>query len=478
VLAGNPYPETVPGLDLADVQGNILCGYRMGYVRHVVLRIADPAAARTALGAMVDGTSPVQVTSAAPWPRNGTPGGCLNVGITFTGLRALGVPEPSLAGFPPEFRDGMVARAARLGDTGPSAPECWDTRLWDVERVHVILTIHAGDTTALDLVTGPVLQGRGFQEVDRFDGAAFPEGEVHFGYRDGIAQPRFAGIHDPKKFPDRQPLVPLGAVLLGHPSPFGDVRWGVPHPEALGFNGSFNAFRVLAQDVAAFEEFLVSVVKLDEGPLYLTRDLVAAKLCGRWPNGVPLQQAPMAPPDDPAAGARSLDDFDYDEDPTGRVCPLGAHIRRSNPRSSPIVQRGSNHTRRLVRRGMPYGPRFDPLEPKEAPRGLLGNFLCANLAAQFEAVQGDWINQGLQDPRLSGSNDPLTGANAAAGSCLEMTFDGGPSMLVPGLTRFVTTRGGAYTFLPSLTALRWIAALAPASRHTGIRASLARRMRS
>ncbi len=53
----------------------------------------------------------------------------------------------------------------------------------------------------------------------------------------------------------------------------------------------------------------------------------------------------------------SLTNFDYDS--TSR-CPAGAHIRRVNPRGGQIVQRIANYTRRLVRRGMSYGPDFDP----------------------------------------------------------------------------------------------------------------------
>lgn len=454
-MAGNPYRETVPGVDLADVQGNILRGYRMGYVRHLVMRVTDGAAARASLGALVDGTLPTQVTSASPWKKDQdkTPRDCLNVGITFAGLRALGVSKSSLKGFPTEFRAGMAARAARLGDVGASAPERWDTRLAEADDVHVIFTVHGKAPHDVDRACAPLQRAKGFWFIEQFDGAALPDDTVHFGYRDGIAQPRFIGVHDPDQFRDRQPLVPLGAALLGHPTPFPGVRWRVPDPPALGHNGAFNAFRVLAQDVAAFESYL----KLVEKEHDLPPERTAAKLCGRWRNGVPLILA-SDPPDPPADDDRSLDDFDYDDDPIGVVCPLGAHIRRANPRSSPIVQRGLNHTRQVVRRGMPYGPLYDPGKP-EVPRGLLGNFICASLAAQFEAVQGDWLNLGLHDPRLSGSNDPLTGANGAEASRFETHDEVSRPIVLRELPNFVVTRGGAYTFLPSLTALRWIAAL-------------------
>ena len=47
----------------------------------------------------------------------------VNVAFTWEGLRALGVDEASLATFPEEFKQGMVARAEMLGDTGVNHPE-------------------------------------------------------------------------------------------------------------------------------------------------------------------------------------------------------------------------------------------------------------------------------------------------------------------------------------------------------------------
>src|SRR3982075_2728165 len=49
----------------------------------------------------------------------------VSVAFTWQGLRALGVDEPSLATFPEEFRQGMVARAEVLGDTGINHPDRW-----------------------------------------------------------------------------------------------------------------------------------------------------------------------------------------------------------------------------------------------------------------------------------------------------------------------------------------------------------------
>jgi hypothetical protein len=134
-------------------------------------------------------------------------------------------------------------------------------------------------------------------------------------------------------------------------------------------------------------------------------------------------------------------------------------MRRTNPRGGPIVQRIANYSRRLVRRGMSYGPDFDPENPDDRERGLLGNFMGANLGAQFEAVTCDWLNLGLHDPAVTGTNDPLLGANTAETSWFDLSLRNGGTIRIRGLPRFVTTRGGAYTFLPSLTAIRYMSEL-------------------
>ncbi len=125
-----------------------------------------------------------------------------------------------------------------------------------------------------------------------------------------------------------------------------------------------------------------------------------------------------------------------------------------------IVQRASNDVRRLTRRGMPYGPPFHPDEAYDGqPRGLLGNFLCADLGAQFESLQNDWINLGFQDPRITGTNDPLVGNHDPLEPPFRFVPDPAtPDEVVEVAPRpLVRTVGGAYTFLPSMAALAWLA---------------------
>lgn len=463
-------------VDLDDVQGNLLRGYRKSRVRHLVMRVVDASQARNWVKAIVgsDRSLAPSITRAGHWGPQ-PPDACFNLGLTCAGMCALGVPLAAANSFPEAFRDGMAARAAKLGDWGDSAPGHWQPWFRPTEAVHGVVSLYANTVALLDDYERALMSGlgaRAFTISGRNDGGAFDGDDVHFGYRDNISQPRFAHVHGAGKYDD-QPRAPLGTVLLGHETAFEGLTWGLPNPPVLGMNGAFNAYRVLEQDVAAFEAFLdraagqllASAVADELLPLDAAarstdparrveamREVVAAKLGGRWRSGTPLALSPREPTPQPPVSDTA---FDYRDDLDGLKCPFSAHTRRSNPRGGQIVQRIANHTRRLVRRGLPYGPKFDPSAPDGVERGLLGNFLCADLSAQFEAIQYDWINLGLQDPRITGSNDPLLGANDPQTSWFDLPTSQGPIRL-RGIPRFVRTRGGAYTFFPSISALRWI----------------------
>jgi hypothetical protein len=176
-------------------------------------------------------------------------------------------------------------------------------------------------------------------------------------------------------------------------------------------------------------------------------------MCGRWRNGIPYGSSP-----DAQLTSKSISETNFDYDRASR-CPAGSHMRRVNPRSGTIVQRIANHTRRIIRRGMPYGPDYDADHPDNQERGLLGNFIGASLGAQFEAIMCDWLNLGLQDPNITGSNDPLIGANTPETSWFDLSLRNGGTIRLRGFPRFVITRGGAYTFLPSVPAIKYLSKL-------------------
>ncbi len=196
-------------------------------------------------------------------------------------------------------------------------------------------------------------------------------------------------------------------------------------------------------------------------------EMVAAKMVGRWRNGVPLAVSP----DDDLADIPStqLNDFDYGatlehpadfDDADGLRCPFGSHMRRMNPRSGPVM--GIQHNHRIVRRGVPYGPVYehDPAAPDDGvERGLLGLFICGDLANQFEFLQKVWANMDIAAPRLRGSRDPIIGWQPDLGGRFTIpTNDSRGVLTAYDVPRLITTRGSLYLFKPGIGGLETLAA--------------------
>lgn len=184
------------------------------------------------------------------------------------------------------------------------------------------------------------------------------------------------------------------------------------------------------------------------------QELIAAKLMGRWRSGAPLILAPEK--DDPALGAdpQRNNDFNYKEmDPKGYAIPLGAHIRRMNPRdTAPSMNR-----RRMIRRGATYGPPLPEGTPEDGvERGIAAFLVCGSLIRQFEFAQNVWIND-KNFHELGNERDPIVGAQDGT---LEFKIPKRPiRKKITGLPAFTTVRGGAYFFLPGIKALHYLATL-------------------
>ena len=167
---------------------------------------------------------------------------------------------------------------------------------------------------------------------------------------------------------------------------------------------------------------------------------------GRWRDGTPLELSPAAPQPGWAREARGarLNDFLYASDADGHRCPVGAHVRRANPRDA--LGWGAKLTRRhrIIRRGMPYGrPLPDGAPDDAADRGLM--FVChqASISRQFEVIQGLWLADG-DALGLGDDGDPVMGSTPTAGRApAKLTIQGDPPRFVGPLRRFVTVRGAS-----------------------------------
>jgi hypothetical protein len=129
-------------IDLADIQGDVLRGYTYPCAAYLFLRIVDVERARALLTRMLP-----QVSTAEPW-QHGPPPTALHIAFTYAGLAAMEIPQAVLDSFPDEFREGMAARAERLGDRGPSAPERWEDGLGTGEA-HALVTVYGVDAERL-----------------------------------------------------------------------------------------------------------------------------------------------------------------------------------------------------------------------------------------------------------------------------------------------------------------------------------------
>lgn len=465
-------------LDWADIQGNVLRGYKFTRARHCFYRVVDAHGARVALRQIVGDvtTAEDEHTLDAKWSHGVKPRATLNIAFTYAGLEALGIPEPALAAFPDEFRLGMRARASVLVDIERNAPEHWDDP-WRVGRVHVAFLIMANDVVPLDdqhsALRAIVESTGGFEEAGVQDAAMeTTDGRMreHFGFLDGFGNPDVAGAPGRTR-PGRGKLVgkhgwaPIaaGEFLLGQRNEADEIT-PTPQPSLLFRNGTYMVYRKLHQNVATFRRFV-----REEGARYPGGSaLFAAKLMGRWPDGTPLALSPEHPDPVLAADDARNTDFSYADDPHGSRCPLGAHVRRANPRDALGFTGALVNRRRLIRRGIPYGEYSPPDAPgsDDTSQGLLFIAFCADLAEQFEFVQQQWLNYG-NDFHLGNDKDALIGTRTATERLL-IPGDAArkrPTHLCFALPSFVETRGGDYFFMPSLTGLGVISRAPTAPTH-------------
>jgi Dyp-type peroxidase family len=374
--------------------------------------------------------------------------GWLGIAFTFEGLKALGVPQPSLDSFPIEFRQGMAARAAILHDFGANAPANWEYPFGS-PNFHVALAICAQNDQSLQQVLE--LARKALHElphisvVYRMPFGELPEGRNPFGFKDGLHNPHVEGSGPAGHAGNEQPIK-AGEFVMGYPDELGETAQA-PIPEELRRNGTFVAFRKFHMDVAAFRKYLRAQASSPED-----EELLAAKMVGRWRSGAPLALAPDH--DDPALGADANrnNNFSYVDDMKGLKCPFSAHLRRVNPRDALKDDIVDVNIHKFLRRGTNYGPPLPEgvLDDDGAERGGVFLLIGAHLQRQFEFVQSQWVTDGNFISHGT-EQDPLIGNNEGEGV---FTIPKRPvERRLQGLPSFVSVRGGEYCFMPGLRAV-------------------------
>ena len=333
------------------------------------------------------------------------------------------------------------------------------------------------------------------------------DGIEPFGFADGVSQPELDWeqqreiTHAQTDFTNMEAL---GEFLLGYRNEYGKVTdrpllandaasaallsaEEEPNKKDLGRNGTYLVMRQLDQDVRKFWQFISG----QSGGDATETERLAAAMVGRTRKGDPL--VPIQDEAIPGiqGNVAAKNQFTFDQDPAGARCPFGAHVRRANPRNTDLPNRpasllmklitmlgfgpkefrddlmSSVRFHRILRRGREYGSELKPeaalapAPPNDPPRGL--HFICLNasISRQFEFLQNAWIT-GTKFSGLTGESDPLLGTREPISGCpvtsnFTVQEDGGLRRRVSDLPQFVTVRGGAYFFLPSLRALRYFA---------------------
>lgn len=444
-----------PTLPLDEIQGLLASGYGAQQAMCCMqLKILDPTKAKNWLSALMDRISFCDDRRSESK---------LNVAFTFSGLESL-VKSDDLHGFSREFCEGIVTphRQRVLGDlpNSSSDPQKWRWGGPNNKAIDLALMAYELDADALSQQLNSLLgQFEGVELVAELNCISLRDSKEHFGFRDGISQPWVPQLHKPGFSRDR---VNAGEFLLGHVD---NARTLEPVP-AIARNGSYLVIRQIEQRV---EEFWQSM----QGDSYSEKIRQAAIRVGRWPDGTPVTLSPLGP--DPS---QPDNDFAYAQtDRNGTRCPIGSHLRRSNPRdvllSDPKLSQESVNRHRILRRGRVFGM---PAPPSVYPEGIVVEaesgfncadegrgilFMCLNasLARQFEFVQQNWLN----DPKfmnLSNETDPIasTVSWSGPGECPTFTAPAQPLRTRTIETeKFIFTVGGGYFFLPSRSALKHLA---------------------
>jgi Dyp-type peroxidase family len=476
-----------PMLDLDEIQGDILQGLQKNAESFLFFRIANAPLFKTILRQYVI-TRVVNARRVQQreliienenrfGQKNAESFQGINLGFTKDGLNQLiGAERPP---FESSFERGAAdpATISRLNDPLPTK---W-RQPFAADRIDGVFLVTGTNASIVAFHANELLRclNGSIKVVYSEMGNVRPGKErkhEHFGFLDGVSQPAIRGLTRPSKpiyRPDQglpgQDLVWPGEFVFGYPGQDlqDPVKPGKPPEMAAPWmkNGSFMVFRRLEQKVPEFRRFVAEQAMR----LGMDRELLAARMVGRWKSGAPLELAPLR--DNPALSGDNTrnNDFGFGDDPLQRRCPYAAHIRKIYPRDDTgSLAEAQRH--RIIRAGIPFGPEVEPGETTTRhSRGLM--FVCyqTSIERQFEYIQRNYAN----NPDFVGNKmrpgggsvtpgyDPIIGQAAGNGArAMDEPFPNYPAgsrrttLQLP--YQFVTLTAAAYFFMPSITTLRTV----------------------
>lgn len=430
-MADKAYEEDRAYEFLSDLQGNILEPHARHHASHIFLSFGLRRQTSVSVRSWIRGLALRRITTAWQEAALGRHGAFCSLLLSGDGYRWLGEEMPeSIA-----FQTGMKGRGPELSDPPVTG---WEPGYQKVIHALLILANHDPLSLAKDCMREKAAAYRAGISVCAEEPGyrLLRDGHdiEHFGYRDGISQPKSEPGHQETALPS---IAFADAVL-------------VREPHSPNRFGSFVVFRKLEQNVALWEQNIIRLSK----EFGIDPELAGAFAIGRFKDGTPvttherMQHAARSPENN----------FSYSTDIAGSRCPLHAHIRKTNPRFDRIVPSTGEPFPRIARRGITYGLRPD-LHPAgrmfPAPStgvGLL--FICYqnNIERQFEYIQKAANSSDLPLP-CSGP-DPLIAQGDLEAVVNEWPVRHNDSERVYfSFERTVTLKGGEYLYAPSLTFL-------------------------
>ncbi|MGZ8730186.1 MAG: Dyp-type peroxidase [Thermoanaerobaculia bacterium] len=475
-----------PLLEADDLQGNGLRGFDTNCLDLLGLKIDDAAAARAWLRALApDIASLAHVHDyrrrrSANDPRTSVEV-LVNVALSRYALDALEFDFRAIG-------DGLfnVAMGRLAGVFGDLASDY----VIGQDKAHtpdVLLLAGSQDANALTAASDALVAGAaGLRLIYRERGEMLAGEVEHFGFRDGLSQVAARGVmpdgtplnlrsmHPDDPFASTfarpgQPLVWPGQFVFGYATQTDDPLiegpvFGAPWMR----NGSLVVFRRLEQDVPAFRAFL----RDEAAKRGVSARELGAQVVGRWEDGTPVSLRPNGPDAMLASDVLANNHFAFDGAPAVRVmdgavertipadpaderglrCPLFSHVRKVNPRNLPTDQGSGHHTltTQMIRRGIPFGPRFG-IGRDDEKRGLLFLAYQTSFTRQFKVLNNLWMNNPAAPERDGEGHDLLVGQDPAGGERFGTYLDaqGNETGRIATLARFVIATGGAFLFSPS-----------------------------
>ena len=446
--------ETV---DTKDVQSLVFSGHaRLPHAIAAWLTAGDRRPAKAAMRELVETRVAFGIGRESSAPT-------VQILISAAGVKALDTGNDRLQDLSRPFQQGIVSpqRSRALGDAERNDPQKW---LWRDAESHALMIVYGADEDTARTECSTILKrlARAWKN-DRTCSIRQPQDSREpFGFRDGLSRTR-VDIGDGKPDPPGVAQLPAGEILLGYHTAAGTLA----RPSAFTRNGSYAVVRQLEQDVEGFWRFWLNRGADEKEAIWM-----ASKAVGRWPNGMPISGS--VPTDEPPYDEKiAKNKLLFKNDLYGDHCPLGAHIRRANPRdglrADPKLSLDLVSHRRLMRRGRVYGPEPNPAwypqnlrsvikdtplndSPDRDP-GLFFVCLCADITRQFEFVQQTWLNN-PKHANLYDEVDPITAGDGILGELKRFSIPRATLRLrVNNVRRWVTVRGGGYYFLPGRQAL-------------------------